>query len=313
MIAYIEATGSNVSADQNAVFRVAKLKKGIGSFLLLLLAMEIQHGAVNVVEKLRVVLDRGTTAEEDNNLLLLGLHASQEGEEQDKSLVGVTKDIALLQPIDCTVLLFLVDVDVEWAGSQRNSSEILCHFSLAKASDCFILFFFFFGAMKNFNDMLHTDFRSLRGRKQHCLAIIVGQDLDNLSDLVFEPDFQNSVRFVNNQRLEVLEHKWRVEQMIQKSSGCGNEQVDSLGKLLGFCFSVGTPNDDAICLRVVLHEFASHAKNLEGQLASRRHNNDTGAVSRLESQGAENFDGRNEERERLAGPRLGGTQNILSC
>lgn len=110
--AYIEATGSNVSANQNAMLRVAKFEKCIGTLLLLLFAVEIQHGAVNVVEKLGIVLDRGTAAEEYNDLLLLGLHSSQEGEEQNESLVGVTENIALFQSINCAKLLFFVDVDV---------------------------------------------------------------------------------------------------------------------------------------------------------------------------------------------------------
>lgn len=127
---HIKTTGSNIRADQNAMFRVAELEKGVGPLLLLLLAVEIQHGAVNVVEELRVVLDRGTAAEENNDLLLLGLHASQKGKEQDKSLVGVAENVALLQSVHCTELFLLVDIDVEWARSQRNSRKILCSDSL---------------------------------------------------------------------------------------------------------------------------------------------------------------------------------------
>lgn len=60
--------------------RIAKLKECVGPLLLLLLAVEIQHRAVNVVQQLRVVFDGVAAAEEDNDLLLLGLHFSEKGE-----------------------------------------------------------------------------------------------------------------------------------------------------------------------------------------------------------------------------------------
>lgn len=92
--------------------RVAKLKERVGPLLLLLLAVQVQHRAVNVVEQLGVVLDAVAAAEEDNDLLLLGLHFSQERKEQEEALVALAQDIALLQPVDGAVLLLLVDVDV---------------------------------------------------------------------------------------------------------------------------------------------------------------------------------------------------------
>lgn len=60
--------------------RVAEFEECVGSLLLLLLAMKIQHRAVNVVQELGVVFDRVAAAEEDNDLLLLGLHFSEKGE-----------------------------------------------------------------------------------------------------------------------------------------------------------------------------------------------------------------------------------------
>ena len=60
---------------------VAKLEEGVGSLLLLLLAVQIKNGAVDVVEEFGVVLDRVAAAEEDDDLLLLRLHSAQEREE----------------------------------------------------------------------------------------------------------------------------------------------------------------------------------------------------------------------------------------
>lgn len=37
--------------------------------------------------------------------------------------------------------------------------------------------------------------------------LTIGQDLDDLLHLLFETDFQNSIRLVNDQRLDVLEDK----------------------------------------------------------------------------------------------------------
>lgn len=60
--------------------RIAKLEECVGSLLLLLLAVKIEDRAINVVQQLRVVFNRVAAAEEDNDLLLLGLHFSEKGE-----------------------------------------------------------------------------------------------------------------------------------------------------------------------------------------------------------------------------------------
>lgn len=123
---YIEATGSDISADEHTVLGVAEFEKGVGALLLLLLAVKVEDRAVNVVEQLGVVLDGSATTEEDDNLLLLFLHAHQEGEEENETLVSVAQDVALLQAVHGTELLLFVDVDIEGTGSQRDSSKILC-------------------------------------------------------------------------------------------------------------------------------------------------------------------------------------------
>ena len=79
----IETTSSNVCADQGSSLRVAEFKECIGALLLLLLAVEVEHRQVDVVEELRVVLHTVTTAEEDNDLLLRVL--LEEGEEEPES------------------------------------------------------------------------------------------------------------------------------------------------------------------------------------------------------------------------------------
>jgi hypothetical protein len=53
----IETTGCNIGTDQSALLGVAEFEKGVCALLLLLLAVEVQHGQVDVVEEFGVVLD----------------------------------------------------------------------------------------------------------------------------------------------------------------------------------------------------------------------------------------------------------------
>ena len=53
----IQTTRCNIGTDQSALLGVAEFEKGVCALLLLLLAVEIQHGQVNVVEEFGVVLD----------------------------------------------------------------------------------------------------------------------------------------------------------------------------------------------------------------------------------------------------------------
>jgi hypothetical protein len=66
----IKATSSNVGTDQGTLLGVTELEESVGAFLLLLLAVQLQHGKVNVVEELCMVLDAVAAGEEDNDLLL---------------------------------------------------------------------------------------------------------------------------------------------------------------------------------------------------------------------------------------------------
>jgi hypothetical protein len=66
----IKATSSNVGTDQGTLLGVTELEESVGTFLLLLLAVQFQHGKVDIVEELGVVLDAVTAGEENNDLLL---------------------------------------------------------------------------------------------------------------------------------------------------------------------------------------------------------------------------------------------------
>ncbi|KAJ6438178.1 LOW QUALITY PROTEIN: acetyltransferase [Purpureocillium lavendulum] len=273
---HIKTTGGDIRADQNTMRRVAELEERVGALLLLLLAVQVQHRAVDVVEELGVVLDRVAAAEEDDDLLLLGLHALQEREEEDEPFVGLAQHVALLEALDGAVLLLLVHVDTRGAR------------------------------------LAHTDFGRLRGGEEHRLAVVVLQDLDNLSDLILETDFQYPVGLVDDERLEVLEDEGGVEEVVEQAAGRGNQQVHALGQLLRLGLAVGAADDDAVRLRVVLHELAGDAEDLQRELAGRGDDDDAGAVAGLESQGAEDLDGGDQEGERLSGTGLGRTEDVLA-
>ncbi len=152
-MAYIQSSGRHVGTDQGALGGIAKFKKGVGPFLLLLLAVQVQHGQVDVVEQLGVVLDAVAAREEDDDLLLEV--ALEERKQQQKTLVGVADDVALLQAFNGAVLLPVIDVDVQRTRPQGDTRQIL-------------------------------DLGRLRGREQHRLPLVLGQDLDDLPHLILE-------------------------------------------------------------------------------------------------------------------------------
>ena len=156
--------------------------------------MQIQNRCVNVVQQLRVIFDGIAAGEEDDDLLLKVFF--EEGEEEEEAAVGGADDVALRERRDGACALGLVDVDVERAGAKGYSREV-------------------------------GDLRGLRCREEHGLAVFwrswtyetvvshvaecdertVGQNVDNLLHLLLESDLQYAVRLVNDETLQILEHK----------------------------------------------------------------------------------------------------------
>ena len=93
-IIYIKTTSSNISANQDAFFSIAKFEKGVGTLFLFLLAVQAEDGKIDIVEQLGVVFNARAAAKEDNNLL--GCIAFEEGEEKEEALVGLADHVALL-------------------------------------------------------------------------------------------------------------------------------------------------------------------------------------------------------------------------
>lgn len=53
----VQSTGRNVGTKEDTLVLLAELEKGCGSFLLLLLPVNVHHLDVNVVQQLRMKLD----------------------------------------------------------------------------------------------------------------------------------------------------------------------------------------------------------------------------------------------------------------
>ena len=163
--AYVKASRSNICTYQCALLSITEFEKRIRPLLLLLLAVQIQDWKIDVIEEFRVVFDAITAGEEDDDFLLKV--ALQEGEEQEEAFVRVTDHVSLFQTFDCAMLLLVVDVDIEWAWSERYPCQIF-------------------------------DFGGLCGGEEHCLSLVFGEDLDDLAHFVFEADFEDSVCFVDD-------------------------------------------------------------------------------------------------------------------
>ncbi len=101
--------------------------------------------------------------------------------------------------------------------------------------------------------------------------------------------------------------------MIPQATGRRNEQIDALDELLLLRTAVRAADDDAERLRMVLHEVAHHAKDLECKLARGCDDDDARPVHGLELEAVQQLDGGDEERERLAGPRTRGAEDVLAC
>ena len=90
----IETTSSNVSADQSSSLCVAEFEEGVGTLLLLLLAVQVKHRKIDVVEEFGIVLHTVAAAEENDDLLLGVL--LEEGEEQLETHITLANHVALL-------------------------------------------------------------------------------------------------------------------------------------------------------------------------------------------------------------------------
>ena len=226
----VEAASGDVGAEEGALCGVAEFEEGVGAFLLLLLAVQVQHGEVDVVEEFAVVFDAGAGGEEDD--VFLGGVAFEEGEEEEEAHLGGAEHVALLEPCDRAEFLLVVDVDVEGTRAEGDAGQVL-------------------------------DFGGLGGGEEHGLAVLVGEDLDDGFHFFFEADFEDAVGFVDDEGSKVLEDETLgVLEMVQQAARGGNDQVDALLYFLCFGAAVGAAHDDAVGLGMMCHELSCYTKDL---------------------------------------------------
>lgn len=118
----IQPSSRYIRTEQYTRWSIAKLEECVGSFLLFLFTVQVEYRYVDIVEQLRVVFDRVAGRKEDNDLLLQIL--LEESKEEHETTVGFAHHVTLFEHLDCGSVLLLVDVDVEWSGTEGDSSEI---------------------------------------------------------------------------------------------------------------------------------------------------------------------------------------------
>ena len=96
------------------------------------------------------------------------------------------------------------------------------------------------------------------------MAVLGGDELDDLTHLVLETHLEDSVGLIEDKGAEVLDHETGgVLEVIEETAGSGDEEVNTLCELLGFLTAVGSSDHDGDGLRVVFDEVAGVAKDLE--------------------------------------------------
>lgn len=91
---------------------------------------------------------------------------------------------------------------------------------------------------------------------------------DNLAHFLFEPNLEDAVGFVNDQAPHVGDvEAFGVFQVVKKTTGRSNEQIDALEQLLDFSLAVGTTHDNGECLGMACQQFASNTEDLQSQFS----------------------------------------------
>ena len=103
-----------------------------------------------------------------------------------------------------------------------------------------------------------------------------------------------------------------VLEMIQKTSWCCYEKVDSFLKLMSLLASLCTSNDDSVRLSMVLKTVLGPLVVMHSELSCRCDDEDTSALLRCEMRAAEQLDSWYHVRQCLTTACLGGTENIAT-
>jgi hypothetical protein len=145
----IETSCCYVCAKEVACRSVTELEEGVGSFLLFLFAlhthgrvsirrnesmsrititrthMQIKYRHIDVIQQLGVVLYGIAARKEDDNLLLC--MPLQKRKQQQEPFIGFAHSVPLFQVLCGRRRLVLVDIDVQWTRTERDSRKV-CDF-----------------------------------------------------------------------------------------------------------------------------------------------------------------------------------------
>jgi hypothetical protein len=112
----------------------------------------------------------------------------------------------------------------------------------------------------------------LRRAVQQRLTVL-GQNLDDLVQILLETVGQDAVRLVDDEHLQPLEvEPRRVLQVVQQAPGGRHQDVHAFDQFFLLRTAVRPPNDETVRLRVAsaLHQVPDDAVDLQGQLACGR-------------------------------------------
>mmetsp|Transcript_33382 Transcript_33382/g.57175 ORF Transcript_33382/g.57175 Transcript_33382/m.57175 type:complete len:218 (+) Transcript_33382:455-1108(+) len=119
----VETSRSHIGTQQNAAGLLAELEERGGALLLLLLAVDIHHLDVDVIQQFRVELDGVTRREKHHDFLVLVL--LQECVQQHEALGRRADHIALLKTLHSGQHGIVVHTGVDRVRLHRQTSQIL--------------------------------------------------------------------------------------------------------------------------------------------------------------------------------------------
>jgi hypothetical protein len=169
----VKSTLGYIRAKQNTSFGLAKFEVGGGPFLLLLFTVDVLDGNIDVVEEIGVELHCIARRHEDHYLFLHVL--AKESEQELELSCWVNNYIALFKGYVSAGGRFFGDLNQYWVFKTKSTEifNFFCHGGAEEASD----------------------------------SCLIWQKLDDFVHLFFEPDFQNCISFINDQHLQIMEHK----------------------------------------------------------------------------------------------------------
>mmetsp|Transcript_48830 Transcript_48830/g.104228 ORF Transcript_48830/g.104228 Transcript_48830/m.104228 type:complete len:208 (+) Transcript_48830:703-1326(+) len=169
---YVETTGRYIGREQDARRGGTELEESGRALVLLLVAMQVEDGQVDVVEELGVVLDRVARGEEDDHLFLQIL--AQKCEEQQEAARGFAHDKALLERRNGCRLRGLLRGDVDTLLLDCKPRE-------------------------------RRDVLRLSGREERGLPILLWEELDDRTEILLEADLKDAVCLIDHKHLHVGE------------------------------------------------------------------------------------------------------------